>query len=183
MGKLLIIKGADFSANAIEHVTPPTPSQPIYTLQNKVYDGTNYDTTEYELFGSSLPNWTLFVHWSNNNSGSGYLWNFWGNSNNKIPGVACRGTDFRVDDTIGGMTFISDVNPTSDKIALRRTDNMLYYSLDGVTWVSLYDVSQVTNRRNLSFGARADGKEFGKGTIVKAELYNVSLSDISSLFE
>lgn len=157
---------------------------PIYTLSNKVYDGTNYDKTEYGLFGTSLPNWTLFIYWSNYAmaEGAGLLWNFWGNSNNYICGASCDDGGVRIEDLLGVNNYLSDVNKISDKIAFRRTDDMLYYSLDGVTWVSAFDTSQVTNRRNLTFGARDDGTEFGKGTIVSAVLYDQALDDVSSLF-
>ena len=44
------------------------------------------------------------------------------------------------------------------------------------------DLSVLTSRRTLSFGARSDASNYGVGTIVKALLFEEAKSDVSYLF-
>lgn len=192
MGKQLIIKGADFSANAASIVVPVIPPGALlFSLENTHFDGSleSILDTGIPLIGKDLNDWLLFVQWDNfiKVSGSSLGWNFWGNDNSLsyadgINGACLDGPDLiRIQKAtaIGSWTLM---NIKNKRIAFKRDGGSYYYSIDGQTWVDTKFNNNSTPRRNLAFGGRADKRDPAPIDIIKAYLYNGPNKDLSYLF-
>lgn len=148
MGKVLIIKGADFSENSISdyYVLPPT------TL-----DGETNIITNIHLMGNENTKWIMKVKAIKNYPPEkivGYAMSFGGHFNGSYQrvGFGIMGNNKNSVFTMTGITGIEEPQVTKNyeldsginSLYLRRLNNVISYSTDNANWVDIYTISNIT---------------------------------------
>lgn len=159
MGKSLIIKGADFSTNAVEEIT-------IYDLPLTKFDGSQVIETNYYLLSSNIKKWimkaehpspniqnkhaeySICIAGSENNVDFQVLFQFLNNvsgieDKNRV--VTYNGSDYEI---------IGFTEPITT-IYFKKDNDIIYYSLDNANWVqvvTLSNMDDVPQNHGLVFG-------------------------------
>lgn len=187
MGKILIIKGADFSQVAVGKVEPgPTPSTPSGTILS--FTG-NIPTEKVEtnIMLCQLQEWTLFCKVQNANvSGNAFVFRGSNDANGVVidmqnwpstPGLWAKMSQSSFYEA-DGISYINNLDKTLTKIGFRKVGNDGYITLNGTTW----------NKTNANFADVVDetfkftyGGANNVGSI-ELSIWADGSKDISSLF-
>lgn len=184
---MLIIKGADFSENALDKVHP---GDIIYNYAG-TSDGVNKIDSGLNLLDNSITKWTMFVSYSNAVVSGNYKIIVDYDATGTFAGieVACNvdgGNIYRkfADNMTGteGVSMFKN-QPTNNKIGFRRNENKGYMSIDGVTWIECATNIPYANVSNLILFGKPDGTSIApSGINLELKIWLSETKDISDLF-
>lgn len=133
MGKRLEIKGANFSANAIEHITPI----PLTKLID--FDGAcegNLITQSVDLISTAAPDWVCFCQfaWQGGRTGEIRLFGFTSNDRVIQVGYTSNKQYYKAANVEYSASSIIRFDNSIRKIGFKKQNGHVYVTFDGVSW-------------------------------------------------
>lgn len=134
MGKALVIKDANFSANAIEQVTPISVTKLVDF--DGACDGSTV-TINVDLLSTSAPDWAAFAQFAWQGGRTGQIRLIHIASTTNVVQVGYNGTNqyYKAAElTNYSSSLIHTFDNSIRKIGFKKQNSKVYATFDGVTW-------------------------------------------------
>lgn len=133
MGKRIVIKGANFSINAIEQLTP-TPTSKIIDFEGSCQG--SLVSYQVDLLSSSATDWVLFAQfaWQGGRTGEIRLFDIRSNTNVCQIGFTNNHQFYRSASISSGTTYIHTFSNDIRKIGFKKNSNHIYVTFNGTDW-------------------------------------------------
>lgn len=183
MGKRLEIKGANFSANAIEHITPI----PLTKLID--FDGAcdgNYYLYNVDLISTSAPDWVCFCQfaWQGGRTGEIRLFFFMSADNVVQVGYTNNKQFYKAAELTNYSAAVKHIFDNSiRKIGFKKQNGHVYVTFDGVSWSQTELVPTASVGHVDIFGNAAGGVQTPTLTEMRLTVWNDPDYNIAPLFQ
>ena len=182
MSKALVIKGADFAANAVERVTP-------INLQKLVdFDGACEGSVvpyDIDLISTSAPDWVCFVQFSWQGGRTGQIRLFFFISDDNVVQVGFNSSNqfYKAAElTNYSSAVIHTFDNSIRKVGFKKQNGRVYATLDGVAWSQTELIPTDNVSRVEIFGTESAGVQAPTLTELRLTVWNDPTYDISPFF-
>ncbi len=183
MGKRLIIKGADFSINAVENYQPIPLPTPIFT---KIGSITTYETTSIQLLSeNTMTQWTMLFKGSSLTAGINKFLLFcnYTSTTGRGLGIISVNENLRIQSYNGsGHSKVLDSPQTPQRFAIKRNGNIIQFISSAETLQ--FEIPVYSNYYMVLGGCTGGTSDnYCEADNVDLRLYDSLIDDVSFWFE
>lgn len=182
MGKRLEIKGANFSANAIEHITPV----PLTKLVD--FDGVcqgQLITYSVDLISTLAPDWVCFIQfaWQGGRTGEIRLFGFTSDDRVIQAGYTSNKQFYKAAERTYSASALHYFDNAIRKIGFKKQNGHVYVTFDGVSWSQTEFIPSSNVGTVYIWGTPNNGCETPNLTEMRLTVWNDPDYNIAPLFQ